>query len=347
MSLVIRPAAPADAAAIAALQAESRGESVHGLLADSYPVGAHDADLHPYWQRRLTAPPPGSVVLVATRGGAVAGFVAAGPDAHDPARDLIDSLHVAPAFRGGGIGTALLREAADRLAALGRAPALLRVVEANHHACAVCRALGGVEGATEPRDIGGDRPVPLLAFHWARLEDLAAAARQRLARRLASPLALAATEAPVVSGPGSGADHPVGPSHRARPRRKRRLGDLFGLADYGVNRVELDPGIWSSIPHWHSREDEFVYVLEGELVLVSGDAERVLVPGDCAGFPAGLDRPHHLENRSDGAAVYLEIGSRRPDLDEVDYPGEDLRIARRPDGSRGYVRRDGTPIAGD
>ena len=88
-------------------------------------------------------------------------------------------------------------------------------------------------------------------------------------------------------------------------------------------------------------------VLEGELVLVAGGEERLLRPGDCAGFPAGLDRPHHLENRSTRLAVYLEVGSRRQDRDECDYPHEDLRIAQRADGSRNYVRRDGTPVPED
>ena len=151
---------------------------------------------------------------------------------------------------------------------------------------------------------------------------------------------MAAREVAVLTG----ATHPVADGIHARPRRKQRLGDAFGLTDYGVNRVELDPGIWSSIPHFHSREDEFVLMLEGELVLVSGAGERLLRPGDCAGFPAGLERPHHLENRSAQLAVYFEVGSRRQDSDECDYPGNDLRIAQRNDGSRDYVRRDGTPI---
>ncbi len=145
-----------------------------------------------------------------------------------------------------------------------------------------------------------------------------------------------------MTGAESGADHPVEAGLNARQRVKQRLGDAFGLTDYGVNRVTLAPGVWSSIPHFHSREDEFIQVLEGTLTLVSGSETRQLGPGDCAGFPAGLDRPHHLENRSDAPAVYLEIGSRRPDVDECDYAGEDLRAVQLPDGRRGYARRNGS-----
>jgi uncharacterized cupin superfamily protein/ribosomal protein S18 acetylase RimI-like enzyme len=340
MNHFIRPAIPFDEAAIAGLHIESWRQGYRGVLPDAYLDGPMEGEMRDKWHHRLSQPQPGWLVLVSTIDDAFAGFFASFPDPDDTGRDLIDNLHVMPGLRSHGIGAALMREGADRLAAMGRGCAILRVVEGNAGARAFYRDLGGIEGAPVAHDIGGGNEVDLVPYSWDRMTDLATAARRRLARRLVPPLSVAATEVAALTG----ANHPVADGIHARPRRKQRLGDAFGLTDYGVNRVELDPGIWSTIPHYHSREDEFVLVLEGELVLVSGVEERLLHPGDCAGFPAGLERPHHLENRSDRLAVYLEVGSRRPDSDECDYPGNDLRIARCADGSRDYVRRDGTPV---
>jgi uncharacterized cupin superfamily protein len=93
-------------------------------------------------------------------------------------------------------------------------------------------------------------------------------------------------------------------------RRRRRLGNAGGLGDFGVNRMQLPPGCWSSQRHWHSDEDEFVYVLEGELTLIEDSSETLLRSGDCAAFPKGSGNGHHLINKSDAMAVYLEVGSR-------------------------------------
>lgn len=345
MNLVIRPAIPADEAAIAGLHTESWRQSYRGVLPDAYLDGPLAGEMREKWHRRLSGPKPGWLVLTATIDHAFAGFLAAGPDPDDPGRDLFDNLHVVPGRRSHGTGAALMREGADRLAAIGRERAVLRVVEDNTRARVFYRDLGGIEGARVFHTIGGGHEVALIPYHWDRMQDIATAARRRLARRLDPPLSVSAQQVAAVSGRDSGAKHPVAAGAHARPRRKQRLGDAFGLSDYGVNRVELDPGVWSSIPHFHSHEDEFVQVLEGELVLVAGGEERLLRPGDCAGFPAGLDRPHHLENRSSQTAVYLEVGSRRQDCDETDYPGEDLRTAQRADGRRDFVRRDGTPVS--
>src|SRR6186713_2286162 len=92
-------------------------------------------------------------------------------------------------------------------------------------------------------------------------------------------------------------------------RTRRRLGDAGGLEDFGVNLMTLPPGGWSSQRHWHSDEDEFVYVLEGELTLVEDHGETRLRAGDCAAFPKNSGNGHHLVNRSPAAAVYLEVGS--------------------------------------
>jgi uncharacterized cupin superfamily protein len=125
-------------------------------------------------------------------------------------------------------------------------------------------------------------------------------------------------------------------------RIKRPLGDATGLSQFGVNLVELPPGCWSSQRHWHSHEDEFVYVLDGELTLVTDAGEQVLGPGMAAGFPAGDPDGHHLINRTDRPATYLEVGSRRDDLDECDYPDIDMAVRQR-DGRQMYVKKSGEP----
>jgi uncharacterized cupin superfamily protein len=122
-------------------------------------------------------------------------------------------------------------------------------------------------------------------------------------------------------------------------RTRKRLGDAGGLKDFGVNLMTLPPGKWSSQRHWHSHEDEFVYVLEGELVLVEDGGETVLRAGDCAAFRKASGNGHHLQNRSSGVAVYLEVGSRQPD-DLTTCSDVDMMSANR-DGR--FVHKDGTP----
>jgi uncharacterized cupin superfamily protein len=141
-----------------------------------------------------------------------------------------------------------------------------------------------------------------------------------------------------------GASHPVPAVDKCKARRKQRLGDAVGLDQFGVNRVELDPGVWSTVRHWHSHEDEFVMVLEGELTLVTDGGDETLKAGDCAGFKAGVENGHRLENRSDALAVYLEVGSRRPDADETTYPDDDLMVRHDSEGRQVFMRRDGTII---
>ena len=128
-----------------------------------------------------------------------------------------------------------------------------------------------------------------------------------------------------------------------RARRRRKLGDAAGLTQFGVNRLELDPGVWTSQRHWHSAEDEFVWVVEGEVVLIDDGGETVLTAGDCAGFPAGDGNGHHIVNRSDRTAVLLEVGTRRPAEDRVEYPDIDMTYTG---GETFYRRRDGTPYPG-
>jgi uncharacterized cupin superfamily protein len=106
-------------------------------------------------------------------------------------------------------------------------------------------------------------------------------------------------------------------------RTKRKLGDAFGLTQYGVNLTTVDPGAQSALRHWHTHEDELIYVIAGEVVLISNDGEQVLRAGDVVGFPAGTEDAHHVINRSTAPASYLEIGSR-VDADLAYYPDDDL-----------------------
>lgn len=121
-------------------------------------------------------------------------------------------------------------------------------------------------------------------------------------------------------------------------RKRWALSDVAGLTQFGVNLMRLAPGVWTSQRHWHTAEDEFVYVLEGEVVLVTDEGETVLKAGDCAGFKAGVPNGHKIENRSGAEAVLLEVGTRSADGDSGDYP--DIDMVFRPEG---YFHRDGTP----
>jgi uncharacterized cupin superfamily protein len=125
-------------------------------------------------------------------------------------------------------------------------------------------------------------------------------------------------------------------------RIRQRLGNAGGLTDFGVNLMRLPPAGWSSQRHWHSHEDEFVYVLEGELILVEDAGETRLVAGDCAAFPKNSGDGHHLINRSPTTAVYLEVGSRHPD-DLTTCSDIDMMSANA-DGR--FTRKDGAPYAG-
>ena len=123
-----------------------------------------------------------------------------------------------------------------------------------------------------------------------------------------------------------------------KDRVRQCLGDAGGLTDYGVNLTRLPRGNWSSQRHWYTLEDEFVYVLEGELTLVEDDGEVVLGAGDCAAFPKGTGNGHHLINRSDGVVLYLEVGSRQPD-DVTTCSDVDMMCTNK----SGFARKDGNP----
>ena len=132
------------------------------------------------------------------------------------------------------------------------------------------------------------------------------------------------------------------PAAHAAPCSKRErtpLGNAAGLYDFGVNQLRLPPGAWSSQRHWHDSEDEFIYVLSGEVILVTESGETLMRPGDCAGFPKNLEDGHHLINRGKTDAIVLEVGSRvRKDV--TTYPDIDMMYDPK---AGGYVRKNGKP----
>ena len=125
-------------------------------------------------------------------------------------------------------------------------------------------------------------------------------------------------------------------------RVKRKLGDYFGLNNFGVNLTELAPGAISALLHHHSRQDEFVYILEGTPTLILGQDEYILSPGECYGFRAGTGIASQLVNRSSAVVTYIEIGDRSSG-DEVEYPNDDLRAVQSANGQWQFTHRDGRP----
>lgn len=143
----------------------------------------------------------------------------------------------------------------------------------------------------------------------------------------------------------TGSRYPSPYDEPCRERRNTRLGAAAGLTQFGANLLELPPGAWSSQRHWHALEDEFVWVLDGEVVLVTDAGEETMGAGDCAGFPAGEPDGHKLENRSDRPARLLVVGTC-DDRDHGEYSDIDMKFqAGRYSGARPiFVRKDGTPL---
>ncbi len=142
------------------------------------------------------------------------------------------------------------------------------------------------------------------------------------------------TPEPTHRGTGypSPFDEPV------RARMHWRIGDAAGLQHFGVNVLELPPGVWSSQRHWHSHEEEFVWVLEGEVVLVTDAGEEILRAGEYAAFRAGVPNGHHLQNRSGARARVLEVGTKRDGKDSAVYPDIDMLLNERNE----FTHKDGT-----
>jgi uncharacterized cupin superfamily protein len=146
---------------------------------------------------------------------------------------------------------------------------------------------------------------------------------------------------PASVTPRIGGGYPKPFDEPIKGREKRALGNPLGLTQFGVNLTTLHPGAWSSQRHWHEKEDEFVYVLEGEITLVTDAGDTVLRPGMAAGFPAGNPDGHHLINRSDKPVLYLEIGARLP-TEIAHY--SDIDLGGRQEGGRFvFTRKNGEP----
>lgn len=143
---------------------------------------------------------------------------------------------------------------------------------------------------------------------------------------------------------GEGSRYPAPYDAPCKARRWKKLGDAGGLTQFGVNLVTLDPGVWSSQRHWHEHEDELVYLIEGELVLITDAGEEIMRAGDCAAFKAGVRDGHCLQNRSDKPARFLVVGGR-DDRDWGEYSDIDLKFhPGRYSGGGGYTKKNGDPL---
>jgi uncharacterized cupin superfamily protein len=143
----------------------------------------------------------------------------------------------------------------------------------------------------------------------------------------------------------SGSPYPSPFDELVRGRHRRRLSPVLGIDAYGVNLLRVEPGAMSSARHWHSEQDEFVYVLEGEVVLVTDEGETPLKAGMAAGFPAGNPNGHTIANRSDSDAFVLEVGNR-PDEEDVTYPDIDMSNQVR-NRKPNFLRKDGSAFNSD
>jgi uncharacterized cupin superfamily protein len=152
------------------------------------------------------------------------------------------------------------------------------------------------------------------------------------------PVAIVAAEAPARTKPSN---YPEPFASRMTGRRKQPLGERFGLKNFGVNLTRLAPGAMSALRHAHTRQDEFVYVLQGCPTLRTDEGRTRLAPGMCAGFRAGTGNGHHLINETDEDVLYLEVGDRTPG-DEAVYPDDDLEAAMV-DGKWKFAHKDGSP----
>ena len=152
------------------------------------------------------------------------------------------------------------------------------------------------------------------------------------------PVAVVADKAPFRT---KASNYPEPFASQMAGRRKQPLGDLFGLANFGVNLTRLAPGAVSALRHAHTRQDEFVYILQGHPTLHTDEGRVQLSPGMCAGFKAGTGNGHRLINETAHEVVYLEVGDRTSG-DEGSYPDDDLK-AMRIQGAWQFVHKDGTP----
>lgn len=158
--------------------------------------------------------------------------------------------------------------------------------------------------------------------------------------QIASPIAVYALD---VEPPAKQTSYPEPYATMVAGRLKRRLGDVFGLRNFGVNLTRLAPGAISSLRHAHTKQDELIYVLEGTPTLITDAGRAILQPGTCAGFRAGTGNAHHLRNETQSEVWYLEIGDRIPG-DRATYPDDDI-MAADSDGRYIFTKKDGSPFA--
>jgi len=159
---------------------------------------------------------------------------------------------------------------------------------------------------------------------------------------MSKPLPKSAALDPMTVEARRGTVYPDRFKPRVAGREKRALGNALGLVNFGVNLVKLEPGAQSALRHWHTQQDEFVWILEGEITLVTDAGPEILRPGQCAGFPKGRPDGHHLVNNSGKDAWYLEVGDRSPG-DGAVYPDEDnMRAVAVP--AMKFVKKDGSPL---
>jgi len=152
------------------------------------------------------------------------------------------------------------------------------------------------------------------------------------------PVALVATDAPARTKPSN---YPEPFASRMHGREKRALGDLFGLSNFGVNLTRLAPKAISALRHAHSKQDEFIYILQGHPTLLTDEGATPLAPGMCAGFKAGTGNGHQLVNETSEPVVYLEVGDRTPG-DQGSYPDDDLQAVME-NGRWKFLHKDGSP----
>lgn len=146
--------------------------------------------------------------------------------------------------------------------------------------------------------------------------------------------------ATAIEPPAQKSSYPPPFATAVKGRVKRKLGDHFGLTNFGINHTTLAPGAISALLHHHEKQDEFIYVLEGTPTLIYGEDEFLLAPGDCMGFRAGAGIASQLVNRSNQPVTYIEVGDRTPG-DKVEYPNDDLKAEQLSNGEWLFTRKDG------
>jgi 3-hydroxyisobutyrate dehydrogenase len=268
---------------------------------------------------------------------------------------LAETVHAAAAI---GVDLAALRDVLDAgpMASDVSRTKLARLIDGDYAAQAAIVDVAEIARLVADQARAGGAHAPLIE-HSAALFAAAAAegrgaldmaavrmsfdARSEAARRADTPPAPVTVAAAAVPSRSRRSVYPEPFARRVQGRDKKQLGNLFGLANFGVNLTRLSPGAISALRHAHSRQDEFVYVLAGHATLRTDRGAHPLGPGSCAGFRAGSGDAHQLVNETAADVLYLEIGDRSAG-DVVAYPDDDL-VARESGGAWHFFHRDGTP----